>query len=708
MSQDEEAVRVERAVAGYGDKKILSGLSMRVKKGSIYALLGPSGCGKTTLLSCILGRKSLEGGEISVFNGVPGDRSIGLPGSLVGYMPQDICLYMEFTIQETFQYFGRLQKLSSDSLEKRQTELLDLLELPEASRRVSALSGGQKRRLSFAVALLHSPKILILDEPTVGVDPVVRARIWSHLQSLTHTGVTIIITTHYIEEARDANMVGIMRNGRLLAQEPPTMLMERHQAQTLEKVFLRLCNETDQMEDYELSIETQTLPKILISNGKSADLANDNNLIKEKLREITSFVLPSVSNIAALFQKNWIKMKRNILLLTFVFCLPASILLVNSLTTGLSPKDLPLALVNLEGDCSDESYISKCEASMLGCYFKRSLNQSQIVNLIPYTNISEAESDVREANIRGMVVIPEDLSVSYLKRILGVQSWRWDQFLFFYDVVDDGVDTNQTVNIALDASDPQLVLFIKKAITEAVDDMVNNITSLCKEDLGDVGIDLSVINLESPLLGYEDSDYREWTTPGMICVSLFFSAMALTSESFITERSQGLLERSWITGVLPVEIIASYIMSQFLVMVIQATITFITVFLVFQIPCHGPIAWCMVLALLQGLAGMSFGFFLSTVVNTSADAVKISIGTCLNHLLLCGILWPLEGMPRRWMMTVARTLPHTEAVQGMRDVMQRGWGITQSASISYGIVISSSWILALLTLSWILVGKKMR
>merc|ERR1719210_2392115 len=149
-----------------------------------------------------------------------------------------------------------------------------------------------------------------------------------------------------------------------------------------------------------------------------------------------------------------------------------------------------------------------------------------------------------------------------------------------------------------------------------------------------------MFHVEDPLLGFDDSDYREFVTPGMICCGLFFLAMALTSESFITERSQGLLERSWITGVQPVEIIASYIMSQFLVMVIQATITFITVFLVFQIPCHGPIAWCMVLALLQGLAGMSFGFFLSTVVNTSADAVKISIGTCLNHLLLCGILWP--------------------------------------------------------------------
>ena len=242
---DSDMVRVDGAVAGYGAKQILTGLSMSVRKGSIYALLGPSGCGKTTLLSCILGRKSLQSGDITVWDGVPGDRSIGLPGSLVGYMPQDICLYMEFTIQETFQYFGRLQGLSSDCLEKRQMELLELLELPEASRRVSALSGGQKRRLSFAVALLHNPKILILDEPTVGVDPVGRTRIWSHLQSLTHSGVTIIITTHYIEEARDANMVGIMRNGRLLAQEHPGLLMKSYQAQTLETVFLRLCIESE-------------------------------------------------------------------------------------------------------------------------------------------------------------------------------------------------------------------------------------------------------------------------------------------------------------------------------------------------------------------------------------------------------------------------------------------------------------------------------
>ena len=102
---------------------VTAGLSMRVRRGTIYALLGPSGCGKTTLLSCILGRKSLQSGRIAVFGGCPGDRSIGLPGGLVGFMPQDICLYTEFTIQETFQYFGRLQRLSKDTMEKKQVTL---------------------------------------------------------------------------------------------------------------------------------------------------------------------------------------------------------------------------------------------------------------------------------------------------------------------------------------------------------------------------------------------------------------------------------------------------------------------------------------------------------------------------------------------------------------------------------------------------------
>ena len=282
-----------------------------------------------------------------------------------------------------------------------------------------------------------------------------------------------------------------------------------------------------------------------------------------------TFSLPSLSNIAALFVKNWITMKRNFLLLLFVFFLPASILLVNSLFIGHSPTNLPLALINLENNCADQSFTERCEADMLGCYFQTSLNSSQTLSLIPYTNISQAEADLNNAIVRGMVVVPENLSVSYLKRILGESSWRWDQFLYFYNVVEGGVSTNETVSITLDSSDPTLVLFIKKTITKRLDDMVADISRLCPEELGDGAIDLSMVTLESPALGPENPNYREWLMPGMICLIMFSINMAITSESFITERSQGLLERSWIAGVLPVEILVSNIMSQFLVMLIE-------------------------------------------------------------------------------------------------------------------------------------------
>ena len=109
----------------------------------------------------------------------------------------------------------------------------------------------------------------------------------------------------------------------------------------------------------------------------------------------------------------------------------------------------------------------------------------------------------------------------------------------------------------------------------------------------------------------------------------------------------------------------------------------------------------------EGLAGMSFGFFLSTICNTSMDAMKLSIGSCFPHMLLCGIIWPLEGMPHPWMRSVAWFLPHTASVQGMRDIMLRGWGL-EAASVLQGLAISSGWIMLFLFLSWMLVKNKLQ
>ncbi|KAF4528304.1 hypothetical protein B566_EDAN014980 [Ephemera danica] len=208
----QNAVCVRRACKRYGTKSnphvVLEQLNMTVPKGTIYGLLGASGCGKTTLLTCIVGRRRLNTGEIWVLGGRPGSPGSGVPGPRVGYMPQETALYGEFTIRETMVYFGWIFGMSIDRIEERLEFLIKLLELPSSSRHVKNLSGGQQRRVSFAAALVHDPELLILDEPTVGVDPVLRQSIWEHLVAITKDGnKTVIITTHYIEEARQAHAV---------------------------------------------------------------------------------------------------------------------------------------------------------------------------------------------------------------------------------------------------------------------------------------------------------------------------------------------------------------------------------------------------------------------------------------------------------------------------------------------------------------------
>ena len=164
-----------------------------------------------------------------------------IPGSDVGYSPQEIALYPDLSIAETLRFHGRLHGMKAEQILSRQSWLIDFLDLPEPNRPVGKLSGGQKRRVSLAVALLHEPDLLLLDEPTVGVDPELRARIWNHLQDISSSGTTIVITTHYIDEAGKANRVGLMRDGILLAEDTPKSVMESQSASSLEEAFLALC-----------------------------------------------------------------------------------------------------------------------------------------------------------------------------------------------------------------------------------------------------------------------------------------------------------------------------------------------------------------------------------------------------------------------------------------------------------------------------------
>merc|ERR1719270_2325096 len=196
---------------------------------------------------------------------------------------------------------------------------------------------------------------------------------------------------------------------------------------------------------------------------------------------------------------------------------------------------------------------------------------------------------------------------------------------------------------------------------------------------------------KEPVYSEKDPSFTEFMAPGIIILIIYFLAVALTGEAFIMERAGGLLERSWVAGVKPSEILASHILVQFFVMIVQTVITLSFILFVFNIPCHGPILWLAIITILQGLAGMSFGFLISSLCDSQAVAMQLSIGSFYPNLLLSGILWPLEGMPS-YLRIVAKLLPNTLACQAMRDVMLRGWDIVYY-EVYLGVMSSSIWIM---------------
>lgn len=210
-------------------------LSLAVRPGTTYGLLGPSGCGKTTLIRLLAGLLVPTAGTARVLGRDPTEPAVR---GRVGYMPQTASLYQELTARQNIAFFAAIYG-AGDS--HRIAELLDLVELRDrADIAVAAISGGMQRRTSLACALVHSPSVLFLDEPTVGVDPRLRAAFWDYFRRLNDQGVTIVVSSHIMDEAERCDRLALMRTGRLIAEGSVDEIRARAGTRTLEEAFLAL------------------------------------------------------------------------------------------------------------------------------------------------------------------------------------------------------------------------------------------------------------------------------------------------------------------------------------------------------------------------------------------------------------------------------------------------------------------------------------
>ena len=231
-------IEIEKLSKSFGEQKVLDKIDFKLESGEIVGLIGPSGSGKSTLIKTMLGMEKADEGEALVLDYKMPKREIL---SNIGYMAQSDALYEMLTGYENIEFFGKMKGVPSDKLKKEIEYIAEIVDLTvDLKKLVSKYSGGMKRRLSLAIALIGSPELLILDEPTVGIDPSLRKNIWKELFKQRDNGVGILVTTHVMDEAELTDKVGLLLNGDIIDFDTPQQLKVKNNVKTIEEVFLKV------------------------------------------------------------------------------------------------------------------------------------------------------------------------------------------------------------------------------------------------------------------------------------------------------------------------------------------------------------------------------------------------------------------------------------------------------------------------------------
>ena len=239
-TEKEIVIKTEKLTKKFGDFTAANEITFEVYKGEIFGFLGANGAGKTTAMKMLIGISKPSYGKAQVAGFDVYKQTEKIKKS-IGYMSQKFSLYEDLTIRENIQLFGGIYGLSDSEIETKSSNLINKLNLQnEADKLVNSLPLGWKQKLSFSIAILHDPKIVFLDEPTGGVDPITRRQFWDMIYEAAHHGITVFVTTHYMDEAEYCDRVSIMVDGVIQALDSPAGLKEKYNAESMEEVFLML------------------------------------------------------------------------------------------------------------------------------------------------------------------------------------------------------------------------------------------------------------------------------------------------------------------------------------------------------------------------------------------------------------------------------------------------------------------------------------
>ncbi|KAK7588216.1 hypothetical protein V9T40_005461 [Parthenolecanium corni] len=566
VSKAKSSIIVRNAYKTYTPKNtILNGLDLTVPAGGIYGLLGPSGCGKTTLLNCIAGQLKLDCGSIWIN---------AKKRSEIGFMPQAVSLHESMSIFENFFFYGYVFGMSSRAIQARAIDLITLLDLPSGHRIVGDLSGGQRRRISMAVAIIHDPKLMILDEPTAGLDPILSHSVWQNLKQFASAGKSIIVTTHYIQEVNDADMVGVMRNGVILSENSPQAIISNCHCNTIEEAYLLLsqkqeCEEkkTDNvkpLEPFQVKYEeddklfsTKKFKAVLYKNAKQTR--------REYPFQILLMFLPVVSS--------------------WFFCT----------AIGRYPQRLKLAIVNEETNCNmyerNGCFLDSDSNVHISCLFLEALKNKTYEPEI-YETDAKAWDGIRRSRAWGLLHFKRNYTNSLISR------FNMPHELDEETILEGFVETR------LDSSN-----FIISEIT-LKHDLVTSMLNILDTAMENCNMNPKILRPPLSITTVwpsNNANFVSYVASTFLILMCFSTPSLAASLQMFSEKSQGILERMRITGVSLKEIISVVILLQLITIVIQTLMIVSVMFWLFDHPMRGHWVTLFSLAAITGISGVLYG-----------------------------------------------------------------------------------------------------
>ncbi|KAM9962044.1 hypothetical protein ACTFIR_004926 [Dictyostelium discoideum] len=627
---DNIVINLNNVSRSYGNVKVIEKLNFTINKGTINSLIGSSGSGKTTILKTILGKLKQDDGIVQVFGKEPCEKGSEIPGSSVGYAPQDVCLYNEITIEETLSFFASIHRMPKDEYIKKRDSLVEILELPSLSKIISELSGGQQRRVSLATALIHSPKLLILDEPTVGVCPLVSSKIWEHLNFLTKNfGVTIIITTHYLQECRSCDNIFLLRNGRILESGPPDYLLSKYECSLLEDVYYKLCRGDEEISlqlidsknNEEINREINTsIPleefisnganinnndDILISNTNKPTIKKDEKIYRERWSDFKNKIQICFSHSITISIRKLTQMYRLKFPLVFEIISPSLLITLFFLAIGNVPHDLKFGIKNLDSGSLSVDFINALS------------DGNNIFNFIQINDTSNAIQMIESSYLWGLIDIPVNFTNGMINKLFNPLEKSFE---------------NSEMEIYMDLSNFQMNLMIDVQFQKAFYKIAN-----------DSGIKLLPTNFHA-VYGDQNANFNWFLAPAMICIITYVHCMNFLSITFVREKNDGTRDRILLYGVSSVSNVLGHILAHIPILLVQFSIQLLIAVFAFKVPIKGNIVLIYLFFFLINTVGMCQGILISLISKAEVDAVQLCLAIFICSLCMAGIIWPTEAI----------------------------------------------------------------